>query len=70
MLLVMVAVVLHWNACFYLVLVNHVGRAADAWVHSQSISLSHATWYTGTVAFGTVQHSHEETERVCQRTQL
>jgi len=35
MLLVLMIVAIHWNACFYLALSNYIGPAADAWVYSQ-----------------------------------
>jgi len=35
MLLVVVVVILHWNACFYLALSDYIGRGSDAWVYSQ-----------------------------------
>jgi len=34
-LLIIVVVVIHWNACFYLVLSDYAGHGADGWVYGQ-----------------------------------
>lgn len=62
MLLVVVVVVLHWNACFYLALSDYIGRAADdAWVYSQFLFTLHTVHCMPMLRL--VQYSDERTDR-------